>query len=147
MEFTKHTTPSLGPKVRRSGSEPVRSSHSTAMAQSPMLKAVLRDPSRCSNARLLTCLQHPAAKPLICDGPRQLDHVAALVLVIGPEGQALAGDTAGKLPALAPRVERGGEAVPVFPRVRATFRAEGGGCPLLGAACGGAAIEADELRA
>ena len=49
MEFTKHTTPSPGTKVRRSGSDS-RSNHSTAMAQSPALKAVLCDSSRWSKA-------------------------------------------------------------------------------------------------
>ena len=46
VEFTKHTTPSPGTGVERSGSDPARSSHSTAMAQSPALKAVLCDSSR-----------------------------------------------------------------------------------------------------
>ena len=61
-------------------------------------------------------LAAPATKPLICDGPRQPDHVAVLVLVAGLEEQVLADDTAGEPPAPAPRVERGGEAVPVLPR-------------------------------
>ena len=62
-------------------------------------------------------LAAPAAKPLICEDSRKLDHVAVVVLVISLEGQVLADDTAGKPPAPALRAERGGEAVPV-PRTR-----------------------------